>query len=182
MVQRRTNHQFRLESLEMQLQASTLRTRKALCPGKAIPIVKVIKIPFPPQIRLFHLLEQFSASFEWLASVDLESLFAKRACLESNPRVHEGSLPVQRCASRWQRSTRAVPTTPFCARPAVGSCSCCCQRLLLHRSPRGARFRKHSCNVGWKHSRVESGHLFWPANERVQPVELRPLRERRPSP
>ena len=31
------------------------------------------------------------------------------------------------------------------------------------------RFRKHSCNVGWKHSRVESGHLFWPANERVQP-------------
>ena len=43
-------------------------------------------------------------------------------------------------------------------------------------APQKSPSRKHCCNVGWKHSRVESGHLFWPANERVQLVDLRRLR------
>ena len=45
------------------------------CEGDQDP-VPISDLPFPPVSA-----QRFSASFEWLASVDVESLFAKRACL-----------------------------------------------------------------------------------------------------
>ena len=154
-------------------------TRKALCPGKVIRIVKVIKIAFSFQIRLFHLLQ-----LGWNGSLQVSSgwspwmwtLFAKRACLmKAVPGFMKGAYrSAMRIALAEIDEGRSHHA--FCARPAVGSCSCCCQGCCSTDPPEGARFRKHSCNVGWKHSRVESGHLFWPANERVQPEEFRLLR------
>ena len=87
------------------------------------------------------------------------SVCQERMFDESSPRVHEGSLPVSD-AHRFGRD-RLGPFSP-CH-------SACVPRLEVVLCstdlPEEARFRKHSCNVGWKHSRVESGHLFWPANE-----------------
>ena len=142
------------------------------CEGDQDP-VPISDPPLPPVAAQ---LERFSASFEWLASVDVESLFAKRACLmkavpgfmkgayRSAMRIALAEIDEGRSHQAILRSSRGWKL--FLLLP----------RLLLHRSPEGARFRKHSCNVGWKHSRVESGHLFWPANERVQPEEFRLLR------
>ena len=131
------------------------------CEGDQDP-VPTSDPPLPP---VASQLERVSASFEWLASGDLESLFAKRACLKAVPRFMKGAY---RSAMRIAlaeidegRSHHAI------LRASRGwKLFLLLPRLLLHRSPRGGKIPKA----------VESGHLFWPANERIQPVEFRLLR------
>ena len=51
----------------------------------------------PPLPPLAAQLERFSASFEWLASVDLESLFAKRACFDESSMLFHCLLFHKKC-------------------------------------------------------------------------------------
>ena len=83
---------------------------------------------------------------------------------ESSPRV-EGSLPVSNAhrVGRDRRHSACVPQLEVVLVVA---------KVVAPDLFEGARFRKHSCND----SRVESRHLFWPTNDRVQPEEFRPLR------
>ena len=84
----------------------TTPTRTASCPGAGIPIVRAILSfiptaePVPPLSAIAVQFKRFSPGFEWLASVDLESVFfSARMPDESSPRVHEGSLPVSHACS-----------------------------------------------------------------------------------
>ena len=87
-------------------------------------------------------LERFSASFEWLASVDLESLFAKRACLMTAvPRFMKG-------AYRSAMRTALAEIDEGRSHHAILRASCgwklllLLPRLLLHRSFRGGKIPK----------------------------------------
>ena len=112
----------------------------------------------------------FPPVFEWLASVDVQSLFAKRACLmKPVPGFMKGSY--------WSAMRIALADIdegrshqPFCTPPVVGSCSCCCQGCCSTDLPEGARFRKHSCNgrcsIGTR-DRRNVGHV-------AEPVEVPP--------
>ena len=127
-------------------------------------------------------LERLSASFEWLASVDLESLFANSARLmKAVPwfmkEAHRSAMRIALGKIDEGRSHHAILRASHGCKLFL-----LLPRLLSTDLPEGARFRNLSCNVGWKHSRVESGHLFWPANEEssARGVQAFTGRQRRP--
>ena len=136
------NRQFRLDSVE--LLASTLRTQKALCPGKVLPIVKVSDqdpvtnfryLPFPP---VSAQLERFSGSFEWLGHG--VSVCETRMFDENSPGFMKGSY---RSAMRIVLAEIEGRSHQAIMRSFRGwKLFLLLPRLLLHRFPRGGKIPK----------------------------------------
>ena len=147
---------------------TVLPTLREWIPGTGGLITRVECQVWPQFVQSQPLLESFSASFEWLAAVDMESLFTQRAYhLKSVPdrsaiRIALTEIDEGRTQDAFSRTSRGWKL--FLLLP----------RLLLHRPPRGEeRFPRSSCNAALRVSHVESGLHCWSVLRRAHQAEHR---------